>query len=151
MAEPTTKTFSQFILEIESDDSPGDYDAPCGFDTKSLTVTAASSDATVPDCDDPEAVAWLTRNVNSLSASIQGAGVMATEDSPIWDGWIDSGEQRNIQIRVPGVGYRRGPAIITSLGHSVALKTNANLVQRADLLIRADYRQPKAWGRRYRS
>lgn len=142
MAGPTTKTFSQFILEIESDDSPGDYDAPCGFDTKSLTVTAASSDVTVPDCDNPEAVAWLSRGVHSLSVAIQGAGVMATEDAAIWEGWIDSGEQRNVQIRVPGVGYRRGLAILTSLGHSVALKTNANLVQRS---ITIDSAGPMAW------
>lgn len=131
MAKPTTKTFANFIVEIEDAANPTTYLAPCGFTSKALNLSAATSETNVPDCDDPEAPAWTERGISALSGQITGGGVMATESSDLWEEWFDSGLPKNIRVRVPGVGYRAGSALLTSLGASVALNSDGNKVQRS--------------------
>jgi hypothetical protein len=82
------------------------------------------------------------KGIDTLSGQIQGSGVMATENSPMWDAWFDSGVEQNIRIRIPGVGFREGPAILTNLGDSTALKSNGNLVQRS---VTLDSAGPWPW------
>ena len=142
MSAPQTASFSQFIVELGNGMSPEVFSAPCGFDTKSLDMSAASSSATVPDCTNPELPAWEVKGVNALSGKVSGSGVMATEDQALWDLWFDSGLTKNVRIRIPGIGYRVGAGILTSLGHSTALKSNANLVQRS---ITIDNAGPWPW------
>ena len=128
MAKPTTKTYKDFLIRVKT--GPTTWTAPAGFISKSLNLQAGTSAGTVPDKDDPEAATWDENAVDSLSGQVQGQGVMAAEDSPMWDGWFDSAEPKEIQIITLGVGYRQGMAVLTNLGDSVALKTDANLVQR---------------------
>lgn len=135
MAKPNTKSFKDFIVEVQTGTSPVAWTAPCGFNSKSLQMNASTSSASVPDCDDPEAPAWDEVGVDSLSGQIQGGGVMATENSEMWDEWFDSADAKTIRIRTPGVGYRTGLGLLTSLGDSVALKSDGNLIQRSVTII----------------
>lgn len=137
---PNTKTFSQFIVEVQF--APNVWSAPCGFISKSQTMSASTSAATVPACNNPEKPAWDVKNVDSLSGQVQGNGVHAAEDSPKWEGWFDSGAPLPIRIRIPGVGYRVGPGVLTNLGASTALKSDANLVQRS---VTIDNAGPWPW------
>lgn len=128
MTLPTTKSFKQFIVEIET--APGVWGAKCGFTSKGSNMSASTSSASVPDCTNPEAPAWEIKGVDTLSGQISQSGVMASEDSIFWEQWFDTGLPKNIRKRYPGVGYRQGPAVLTALGESVALKSDGNLVQR---------------------
>lgn len=64
------------------------YAAPCGFSSKSFTLTKNLQEIDIPDCDDPDAVAWIGRDAQNLSAVIAGNGVAAAESVPTWnDAW----------------------------------------------------------------
>jgi hypothetical protein len=131
MALPTTSSFGGIILEVENSPGSGTYTARmCGFSQKSLDITAQTSTAIVPDCNNPEAPAWDVAGISSFGGKIALSGIAATEDEAFWNQWIDSGLARNIRYRKSGVGYRSGPALATSLGESVQLRQDGNLTQR---------------------
>lgn len=89
MAQATTLKFGKFIVELDIDGT-GTYTAPCGFTTRGLTLTKDTNDVQIPDCDDPDAPAWLGRDAVSLSASISGEGVLAEESIATWLAAFDS-------------------------------------------------------------
>lgn len=88
MAQPSTARFGKFRILLGNSADPVVYTAPCGFTSKSLTLTKDLTDVTLPDCDDPDAVAWVGRDASTLSASVSGEGVLASESVETWlDAW----------------------------------------------------------------
>ncbi|NLS07608.1 hypothetical protein HGP14_30560 [Rhizobium sp. P32RR-XVIII] len=88
MAPPSTARFGKFRVLLGDDATPIVYSAPCGFTSKSLTLTKDLTDVNLPDCLDPDAVAWVGRDASSLSASVSGEGVLAAESVDTWlDAW----------------------------------------------------------------
>lgn len=84
MALPTTLSAAKLSIWIGDNTSPGVYANPCGLTTKGINFTATANDVTVPDCDNPDAAAWVGRVVESLSAGINGSGVLAMESLATW-------------------------------------------------------------------
>lgn len=84
MAKPETARFGKFSIKLGAGTSPIVYTAPCGFNSKSLQLTKDLTDVNIPDCDDPDAVAWVGRDAASLSASVTGEGVAAAESADVW-------------------------------------------------------------------
>lgn len=100
MADPTTAKFGKFRVLLGNASDPVVYAAPCGFTSKSLTLTKNLSEVDLPDCDDPDAVAWVGRDATSLSASVTGEGVLASESVETWlDAW-ESVESIPVKIEV---------------------------------------------------
>ena len=98
MAAPTTARFGKFRVLLGNGDSPLTYTAPCGFTSKSLTLTKNLQDINLPDCDDPDAPAWVGRDVQSLSAAISGEGVLAAESV---DEWLEAFEDTDsVPVRI---------------------------------------------------
>jgi predicted secreted protein len=85
MAKPTTLTGAKLIVMLETA-TPGTYAAPCGLTSRNLSFTKETNDVNVPDCDNPEAPAWVERGVVSLSGTIGGEGILAIEALPTWRG-----------------------------------------------------------------
>lgn len=99
MAKPTTVRFGKFRIKLETS-TPGTYAAPCGFTSKSLTLTKNLSEVNIPDCDDPDAVAWVGRDAESLSAAVSGEGIIAAESVEAWlDAW-ESEESINVLLEI---------------------------------------------------
>jgi hypothetical protein len=48
MAAPETLRFGQFLIELESTDSPNTYRAPCGLTSKGFSRKAQTGDTVVP-------------------------------------------------------------------------------------------------------
>lgn len=91
MTKPTTARFGKFRVLLGDASSPIIYAAPCGFTSKSLTLTKNLSEVNIPDCDDPDAAAWVGRDVQSLTAQVSGEGVLASESVDTWlDAWEDT-------------------------------------------------------------
>lgn len=68
----------------------GNYASPCGFTQRSVSLNKALNDFQIPDCDDPDTVDWLGRDAVSLSMSINGEGILASESVETWlDAWED--------------------------------------------------------------
>lgn len=70
----------------------GAYAEPCGFLSKSVTLTKNLEDFKLPYCDDPTKVSWLGRDADSLSMSISGEGVLASESVETWLDAVESAE-----------------------------------------------------------
>jgi hypothetical protein len=121
MAKPTTHSFGEFLIEIESDDSPGVYLAPCGLTTKGFNQTASTQETTVPDCDNPDAPAYVERAVDTISTEISGSGVLAEEAFDIWQAWFDSARAKSVRIYPMGAsnGFYGGQFILSAFNMQV--------------------------------
>jgi hypothetical protein len=87
MAQPVTIKGGKVKVLLGSG-SPVTFAAPCGFTSKSITLTKGLEEVNIPDCADPDAVPWLGRDASSLSMSVSGEGVLASESVETWlDAW----------------------------------------------------------------
>ena len=128
MAQPTTARFGKFRVLLGDDADPIVYAAPCGFNTKSLTLTKDLTDVTLPDCDDPDAVAWIGRDAASLSASVTGEGVLAVESAETWlEAWED---EESVPVRIE-IEFPATIIIWTGLMHVATFTTGAEAGGRA--------------------
>lgn len=84
MAQATTIKGGKVRVLLGAGVSPIVYSAPCGFTSKSITLSKALNEVQVPDCDDPDKVDWLGRDAVSLSMGISGEGVLAAESVETW-------------------------------------------------------------------
>lgn len=114
MAAPTTARFGKFRVLLSDGASPEVFTAPCGFTSKSLTITKDLTDVNLPDCDDPDAPSWTGRDVSSLSASISGEGVLAAESEPVWRAAAKSVEPVNTKVEIE---FSTGVVTYTGLMH----------------------------------
>lgn len=100
MAAPTTARFGKFRVLLGDGASPEQFVAPCGFTSKSLELSKNLTDVNLPDCDDPDAPAWVGRDVESLTAAINGEGVMAAESIEAWMEAYESTESVNVKVEI---------------------------------------------------
>jgi predicted secreted protein len=108
MAQPTTAKFGAMVIAIGDGASPEVFTAPCGFSSKALRLSKNLQDVTLPDCDDPDAPAWIGRDVQSLTAQVTGEGVMAEESVLTWTAFFDSTSSLNVRITITTAsGYIR--------------------------------------------
>lgn len=88
MASATSIKGGKFRVLLGSGSGPVVYTAPCGFRSKSMTLTKGTEEFTLPDCTDPDKVPWLGRDATSLSMAISGEGISAEESVETWlDAW----------------------------------------------------------------
>jgi predicted secreted protein len=118
MAKPTTCASSKMIIKLGNGATPEVFAAPCGMTTKGINFTKATNEVNVPDCDDPDAAAWIERSVVSMSAEISENGILAMEALDDWQSFLDSTISRNVQVwlDVPAVdhgGHWNGKFLLT--------------------------------------
>lgn len=99
MAKPITVNASKMLIKIGDGATPTEvFAAPCGMTTKGLNFTKETNDVNVPDCDDPDAPAWIERGVVSMSAEISENGILAMEALTVWQEFLDETISRNVQV-----------------------------------------------------
>ena len=126
MAKPTTFPFKDLIILIGDGATPTEvFEAPCGLTTNSFELSANSNEVQVPDCDDPDAPAWIERVVATMSGTIAGNGVMAKESFDLWRDWALQGVTKNARVQIAqpgdGMGYYEGAFILSKFGISADL------------------------------
>ncbi|SOC93554.1 Phage tail tube protein [Rhizobium sp. AN5] len=84
MAQATTIKGGKIRVLLGSDADPIVYTAPCGFTQRSITLSKALNEVSIPDCADPDKVDWVGRDATSLSMAITGEGVLASESVDTW-------------------------------------------------------------------
>lgn len=97
MAQATTIRGGKIRVLLETE-TPGVYGAPCGFTSRSITISKNLEEVEVPDCDDPDKVDWVGRDARSLSMSVSGEGVMAQESVDTWDEAVLSPDSVNVKV-----------------------------------------------------
>ncbi len=101
MALPITATFNEFLILVGDGMSPETFAAPCGLTSKGFNQTANTQDTVVPDCDDPDAPAYIERAVVSVSGEITGQGVLAMEAfNEVWEPWFRSTAPMNARVKL---------------------------------------------------
>lgn len=100
MAQPTTAKFGKFIVKLGDGAEPEVFAAPCGFTSKSLQLTKTLSEVSIPDCNEPDAPIVIGRDVQSLSASISGEGVLAAEAVEAWMDAYNSTDSVSVQLEI---------------------------------------------------
>lgn len=114
--KPTVIAGTKLLILVGDGANPEVFAQPCGLTSSTFSLTSATGSTVVPFCDDPEAAAWDTKEVTSLSAQVTGSGVMAVESFAIWNNWFLNGSSKNAQIKLddPGLGQYQGPWVLSS-------------------------------------
>lgn len=117
---------------------------PCLINAaRGIDFTAETNDTRIPDCDDPELIAWIKREKVSMSGSISGAGVLNTTDTEFYFSWVKSPDPIAVRVEFSGVvladggGWFAGNFHCTQFGVSGDLgdyvQANIGLVSDGDI------------------
>lgn len=90
----------KLVLKVGDGATPSEvFTALCTINAeRGITFNAQTSDATIPDCADPDAIAFLAREKQSLSVDFTGGGMSDKADvKKLWD-WWKSDEAKNCKI-----------------------------------------------------
>lgn len=117
MAQPTVLPGTKLLILVGDGASPEVFAQPCGLTTTGIDFKASTNTTLIPDCDNPEAPAWEAKDINGLSASVSGSGVMAAEAFDTWNDWFQSIEPKNCQIKLDSaaLGYWQGQFVLSDL------------------------------------
>ena len=128
MAEPTTITGDQILIQIGDGASPEVFSHPCLINTdRGIQWSANVISELVPDCADPSAPAWNSTEVDGLGASISGAGMYDLASEAMFYAWFISGDSKNVKVKTGTTGGSTytGAFKLTEFGVSGARKTRA--------------------------
>ncbi|MBB3523082.1 phage tail tube protein [Rhizobium sp. BK456] len=132
MATPVTARFGKFRVLLGSGSGPIVYAAPCGFTSKSLSLTKSLSEVSLPDCDEPDAPIVLGRDVESISASVSGEGVLAAAAVTTWLDAYESTESIPVKIEIE---FSSGTVTWTGNMHVESLELGAEQGGRVTLNV----------------
>lgn len=133
MAKPVTVRFGKFIVRLSDGATPPVFSAPCGFTQKSFTRNKTLGETQIPDCDDPDAPAWQARDVQAMSGTISGSGVLAKSALPVWEDAFASEE--SIECEVEFIYPDGDSDIYTGRFHLESLETQAAMGERVQISV----------------
>lgn len=137
MPQPNTAKPGKMRVLLGNGATPEVFSAPCGLTTKGLTVSKNLAEVSIPDCDDPDAPYWMARDVESMSSSISGEGVLAAESEALWNAAVFSTD--NVSVRVE-VEFTTGTRVWEGAYHLSEFTVNAQQGQRvsANISLQSD-------------
>lgn len=115
-------TTKKLLIQFGDGEEPEVFAHSCTINTsQDFTIEATTTDATDPNCLDPDAPGWVLRSVDTLSAAINGAGTADVVSYGVLRKKALSGEPFNIRAlidlpKAQGGGWYAGRFVITSLG-----------------------------------
>lgn len=132
MAQATTIKGGKFRVLLGNDATPIVYTAPCGFTQRSITLNKGLEEVQIPDCTDPDKVDWLGRDATSLSMSVNGEGVLASESVEDWLDAFDSIDSIPVKVEWE---FPANTITWTGSMHIESLESGATNGQRATLTV----------------
>lgn len=132
MAQPTTARPGKMRILLGNGATPTEvFTAPCGLTSKSLTVNKDFGEVAIPDCDDPDAPLWMSRDVSTISISVDGEGLLAAESEEVWNDANFSTESVNSRIEIE---FTTGTRIFAGAFH-VTCSVSAQQGQRVSVSV----------------
>lgn len=99
MAQATTVPGKSLLIKVGDGGDPETFAHNCSINAeRGLQLSAQTNDVNVPDCDDPDLMAWVEREKVSLSGSINGAGTLNAPDQDLFWAWFNSSDPRNVKV-----------------------------------------------------
>lgn len=116
MAQVAAINGTQLKIAISDGAVPPVYVIPCLINgERGIVWSSDGSEEEIPDCDDPEKIAWNTRTQRKLKGTITGAGMYDEDDwGMFWD-WYESGQPKAVQIQYGDKYVIEGNWILTDL------------------------------------
>lgn len=115
-------TTKKLLIQFGDGGNPEVFAHACTINTsQDFTLEATTTEATDPNCANPDAPGWVLRSVDTLSGAINGAGTMDPVSHGVLRTRMLSGEPINARVLVDlpkaqGGGWYAGRFVITSLG-----------------------------------
>lgn len=119
MAQVHTILGTQVLIKIGNGGSPETFAHPCLINLdRGIEFTASGNKVEVPDCDDPDAPAWIEFVKQTMEATLTGAGKLDALAGTMDDytAWVASPNGKNIQIWLNDIGYFQGKFQLTKFG-----------------------------------
>jgi len=121
MAQAESLRGTKLLIKVSDGEVSPTFAHPCLINTdRGITFTADTNDVLVPDCSDPDLMAWAAREKVSLSATINGAGTLHIPDAQVYSDWVMSADPIAVRVELGGVvladdgGYWQGNFHCTS-------------------------------------
>jgi hypothetical protein len=108
MALAQTFRFSGYRVLLGDGADPEAFTAPCGFTERSISFNRELSETNTPDCADEDAPSWLERDVTSMSATINGTGVLEATALPTWLALLGTTVSFNARVELWREGAKVG-------------------------------------------
>lgn len=79
----------KLLLKVAKPATPTVFEAFCSINAaRGISFTSSTSDFNLPNCDDPEEIAWVVREKDGLSVAVNGAGILNTPDIKTYFEWL---------------------------------------------------------------
>lgn len=125
----------KLLIKVGDGATPEVFSTPCSINAeRGITFTAGVNDQDIPDCSNPDAIAWVVREKTNLSASITGSGVLDTEDAEFFFDWLKSEDPKNVKVIVD-VPASAGGVIFTGSFHLGEFSITGNRAEKMQASI----------------
>ena len=136
----------QLLIQVGDGADPEVFAHPCLINaSRGINITAETNDIKVPDCSDPDLMAWLVREKTAVSATIDGAGVLNTPDTEIYFNWVKSSAAKNIRINLNGVSGANGGGRINGVFHLTQFQLQGDRGDLVQCTIKMDSTGELTW------
>jgi hypothetical protein len=126
MAQATTIPGKSLLIKVGDGGSPETFVHNCSINAeRGLVLTAQTNDVNVPDCDDPDLMAWIEREKISLGGQINGAGTLHAEDVDLYFAWLASSSTKNVKV-VTDISGASGGRVFTGAWHCTNFEISGN-------------------------
>lgn len=116
------------LIQVGDGAGPEVFAHPCLINSdRGIVFTAETNETRVPDCDDPELIAWVNREKVSLSATINGSGTLHTADVEDFSDWFESESTKNMRVKLNGVVLANGGGHWAGAFHLVSFEVTGSL------------------------
>lgn len=145
MALANTIEGSQILIKVGDGGDPETFSHPCLINSaRGLVLTAGTTERAVPDCSDPQLLQWIKRKKNSLSGSINGAGVLHGPNYKDYFNWLKSKDDKNIEICLDVLAAEGGGKVYGAF-HLTTLELNGDNEGFAEVSIQLDSNGELDW------
>lgn len=93
---------SKLLIQLGDGASPETFAHPCMINTaRGIEFSSSPSESMVPYCPpDEDLPAWVDREIDALTAAINGAGIFDSLSHDIFRVWYLSGASKNIRVKL---------------------------------------------------
>lgn len=110
MTEAVTFAGTKLLVKISDGATPTPaFSHPCLINAaRGIQWSSASNQRRIPDCTNPELMAWTKLYKISLTGKISGSGVLNTPDHALFWDWYNSDDAKDVQVEFAGVTLANG-------------------------------------------